>query len=93
MKVTRNTCAALLIALIFGAQLLTPAHTARAAQQSPRYPIDTPPVVRPTPQPVRRANCRTRCLRAYRLCQRGIVPPNVARCRERLRHCLRRCRG
>jgi len=39
----------------------------------------------------RNARCRRRCYRNYQLCLRGIVPPGVARCRQRLIRCLRHC--
>ena len=35
--------------------------------------------------------CRRRCNQEYRLCLRGVAGPNAARCRARLRRCLRRC--
>lgn len=66
------------------------ASAADLSGQSPAHATITARTIS-TSSAQRNRRCRARCNREYILCTRGIVPPGRARCRARLRNCLRRC--
>ncbi|HEX7998980.1 MAG TPA: hypothetical protein VF528_11375 [Pyrinomonadaceae bacterium] len=71
-----------------------PAFTSTIVPGAPSLSPATTTTTRTTPTKSaqqRYRRCRERCYREYRLCTRGVVPPGAARCRARLRNCLRRC--
>ena len=82
MKTRRTRFSFLILALALTAQLSLVSPPVQAESASHRTTATAT---------LRGRRCRARCIRQYRLCTRGIVPPRVARCRERLRRCLRRC--
>lgn len=92
MKNKRIHSALLVMVLALTAQLSFAAPTG-LTEQSLFYTTAT--AIRATPASTQRQQrswrCRRRCNQEYRLCQRGVAGPNIARCRQRLRRCLRRC--
>lgn len=96
LRDTRTLRATLILTLMLSAQLFVFTPPAQAGQNTNSSNTTTETttetrIIRNQPLPRGRGRCRQACNRAYRLCQRGIAPPHIARCRERLRRCLRRC--
>lgn len=91
MKSTRVRFSLLIVALALSTQLSYVSASPLAGQNANSSTTVTT-TTRTTTYNRRRSRCTQNCNRAYRLCTRGIAPPHVARCRERLRRCLRRCR-
>jgi|GEM_PF-2171214 len=96
MKLTPVVFNRLIIALALATQLFLLASPAQAARNtnSPTIAQDNANHAGHNTRPSSRRNrrrCRERCQREYRLCQRGIVNPTHARCRQRYNQCLRSC--
>ncbi|HEX8472483.1 MAG TPA: hypothetical protein VF666_00480 [Pyrinomonadaceae bacterium] len=90
---TRNSFLNLsILALVLVSQMAFVVPTVQASQHENHTSTTTTTTTTRRVNTQRTSRCRTRCNRDYRLCMRGIVNPNAARCRARLRNCLRRCR-
>ena len=93
MRSNRTRFLLTIMGMALAAQLAFVVPTARAGQNANSSTTTTTTTTTVTRRRGRGGvvACRQRCWREYRLCTRGFAPPHIARCRERLRRCLRGC--
>ncbi|HEV2799449.1 MAG TPA: hypothetical protein VGW12_03080 [Pyrinomonadaceae bacterium] len=94
MKLTSHSFSRLVFAFVLSTQLLLLAPAATRAARSSNDSISAQHEGHTAARSSARSYrlCRERCLRQYRQCLRGVVRPNRARCGQRYRACLGRCR-